>query len=309
MIDRKDTCLLADIGGTHARFALAGRGGRCPDEAELDIPVRDYADLPGLVRSAARHFSLDDFSAIDLVVALAGPVESGRASITNLGWGVDEASLREEFGFRNIALLNDLEAAALAVASGLGTEQQIIQPGRGHIDRRHALVSVGTGLGVAYWQGHGRLARVEATEAGHSGFAPEDAWQRDWLAALQRRHGRVSWERVLSGPGLAALEAWLRGSTEPDDPDDVSQRAVAGDAVAGMAVRALSRMLGAFAGDLVLTGPAAGGIWLAGGVVNGLGSCFDNWAFMQGFRAKGRMSGLLQQVTVIRVGSPALGLR
>ena len=141
------------------------------------------------------------------------------------------------------------------------------------------------------------------------GFAPSDAWEVGLMGTLERRHeGRVSWERVLSGNGLALLDAHLRGA-EPRTPAEIARQAAMGEDAAVAAVRRYSRLIGAFAGDLALVAPALGGIWLMGGVLSGLGSCLDRQAFLEGFGGKGRLSSRLSDVPVRMTDDDRLGVR
>lgn len=290
----------ADLGGTHARFALQSDPVR-----QVELAARDYGSIDAAITAALAAFGIDDARAIDAVLAVAGPVRGSCASFTNLEWHADADALRARFGFATVRLLNDVECAAHGAASSLPTDVIDIQPGVRNADARHVLVSVGTGLGVAYWRGAGD---VEATEAGHAGFAPTTEWERSLLEALSHDGPRVPWEHVLSGPGLARIHTVVSGVPCTDAPW-VSERAAHGDAYAGESVRRFSRLLGAFAGDLVLAAPVTGGVLLAGGVLQGLGDQFDADEFVAGFRDKGRMSAITAALPVWRTADGGLALR
>lgn len=305
--------LLGDVGGTHARFLLLE--GALPllppaaDALRLDLRCASAAAFDDIVATALGRLGRADGRGLDAVFGIAGPVRDGRAWFTNLPWAVDAAAVVERFGFASVELANDLAVAARALALHPPDDAVELQPGIPAPDARHAVISVGTGLGVAYWSGPAPL-RIDAAEAGHAGFAPEDAAQRALHAALAREldGGRVSWERVLSGAGLARLDAERRGGA-PQTAPEVARRALDGDADARAAIDDFARLLGAFAGDLALAAPATGGIWLIGGVVGGLGAAFPARRFLEGFRDKGRLSPLLQEVAVRRSADGALGLR
>ncbi|HEX7965450.1 MAG TPA: ROK family protein [Gammaproteobacteria bacterium] len=290
------TLLAADIGGTRARFRHAG--------GVLELGTRDYPHIEALLAAVFGRLYIGPGA--DVVLAVAGPAQGGRARLTNLDWECDGAALRRRFGFNRLVLMNDLEAAAHTLAEQPPADAAVLHAGAAA--GRQAVVSVSTGLGVAYWSRSGGMLHVEAAEAGHTGFAPGEAWEAEFLRALEAQHpGRVSWERVLSGAGLAALDAHLR--QEPAaSPAEVVQRARTGDEAAVAAVWRYSRLLGVFAGDLVLAAPAPGGVWLMGGVLAGLGALFDTPAFLQGFTAKGRLSPQLAQVPVRRTADDHLGL-
>lgn len=288
--------LAADIGGTHARFRHAGRA--------LELTTRDYGGMDSLLAAALEQLKLEG-AGLDAALAVAGPVQGNHANLTNLGWRCELEPLRTRFGFRRLAFLNDLEAAARAVAER-PPQARLLRAGIAA--GRAALISVSTGLGVAYWSRPGGALHVESSEAGHAGFAPGEAWDAQFLRALEQQQvGRVSWERVLSGAGLASLDSYLRQAPALS-PEEVVRHAREGDEHALAAVRRLSHLAGVFAGDLVLAAPARGGVWLMGGVLAGLGDLFDGEAFLRGFDAKGRLSPQLAQVPVQLTAEDRLGL-
>lgn len=290
------TLLAADIGGTRARFRHAG--------GVLEFTTRDHPHIEALL--AAVFARLHIGAGADVVLAVAGPAQGEHARLTNLDWECDGAALRRRFRLNRLVFMNDLEAAARTLAERPPADVTVLHAGAAA--GRQAVVSVSTGLGVAYWSRSGGVLHVEAAEAGHAGFAPGEAWEAEFLRALEDQHtGRVSWERVLSGTGLAALDAHLR-QERAVSPAEVVQRAARGDETAVAAVWRYSRLLGVFAGDLVLAAPAPGGVWLMGGVLAGLGTLFDTPAFLQGFTAKGRLSPQLAQVPVRRTADDHLGL-
>lgn len=302
--------LAADIGGTHARFLLTPSSphGAPPSGVSLELPSRGSGGIEDLLDTALTRLGVRDGGDVDAVLAVAGPVRAGRAHLTNLSWNVDAPQLRGRYGFRQVALVNDLQAAARALAEQPPAKAALLRAGAAG-DGRRAVIAVGTGLGVAYWQGSGSGLHIDAAEAGHLAFAPSEPWQLEYLAALQRRHGgRIVWERLLSGPGLAELESFLRGGTAVA-PAEVAHRAASGDTAALTALRRFSGLLGAFAGDLALAAPAWGGLWLAGGVLAGLGPLFDSGIFLEAFDAKGPCEHLMQEVPLRRTDDRELGVR
>lgn len=295
--------LTADIGGTHARFMY----GAVTEHGKLvELASRDYSGIDALIEAGLQRLGVQARGS-DAVLSLAGPIRQGKTTLTNLGWRIDAAALKRDLGFRDVALLNDLEAAAWALSDALPSDRWELRSGDG--EGRHVVISVSTGVGTAYWHKIGGEVQVDAAEGGHVGFAAMDEWTQGLLKALQQQHGtRISWERVLSGSGLAAMDAHLRGG-ERLEAAEVTRRAKAGEAIAIRTVHHYSQLLGAFAGDLVLAGPATGGVWLMGGVLAGLGDRFDGEAFLKGFDDKGRVSGQLAQVAVQLTGDDRLGLR
>lgn len=311
-ISETQSLFVADVGGTHARFLMARQAHSphavMPREYRLDLHAENFDSFEDLVATALEDFADEDRSNMHAVFAVAGPVHEGHAHFTNLPWTADAAALKTTFGFRSVSLLNDLAAAARGLAGQAAPEALILQAGQPNEDERKLLLSVGTGLGAAYWTGQNTSVRIDASEAGHIGFSPVDTWQFEWLRRLHLEYGRVSWERVLSGSGLAALDSYLRdGDTEA--PADIAERARHNSATAQRAIRLFSGMLGQFAGDLALAAPAFGGVWLTGGVLRGLDRLFDSTSFMEGFHAKGRVSNVLDKVPVYWVNDAELGLR
>lgn len=302
-----DNLLVADIGGTHGRFALTSKSTP-PAGDYLDLPTAGHVDAAELLRDALLRLDVGATGTLDVVLAVAGPVRDGRAQLTNLPWALEAGVLREQFGFRHVRLINDLEAAALGLAEHPPADVAPLRPGI-ETGGRNLLLSVGTGLGAAYWSRHEGRLHIEPAEAGHAGFAPAESWETEFLRMLQQRYGeRISWERVLCGQGIALLDAFGRGD-EPLSPAEVVHRAASGDTPASTALRRFSRLLGTFAGDLVLAAPAPGGVWLAGGVLARLGPLFDAQMFLQAFDAKGRLQPLLEAVPLRRVDDESLGIR
>jgi glucokinase len=299
--------LVADLGGTHARFLLTDDAERFTSDGLLELPSADFKDMDSLVAEALKRFKLKDGQGLRSMIAVAGPVQSGRAKLTNLSWNIDADALKQRFGFASAGVLNDLAAAAWALSDAPPSEHRELR--RGTDQGRHVVISVSTGVGTAYWSKSDGKVQVDAAEGGHAGFAAMDAWAQGFLKDLQRQHGaRISWERVLSGSGLAAMDAHLRQG-ETLAAAEVTRRAKAGEAAAKDTVRHYSQLLGAYAGDLVLAAPATGGVWLMGGVVAGLGDSFDSEAFFKGFDDKGRLSGRLAGVAVQLTSDDRLGLR
>jgi glucokinase len=304
---RTTQILVADLGGTHARFLLTGETERFLPGAPLELPSADFSDMDSLVAEALQRLKLRDGSGVRAMLAVAGPVREGRAKLTNLSWSIDAAALKQRFGFESVGVLNDLAAAAWALSDSAPQDAKALREGRPQ--GRCVVISVSTGVGTAYWSRSTDAVWVDAAEGGHMGFAAMDDRSLGFLKDLQRQHGtRISWERVLSGSGLAALDAHLRGG-EALAAAEVTRRAKAGEAAALKSVAHYTRLLGAFAGDLVLAAPATGGVWLMGGVLAGLGAAFDGAGFLQGFGDKGRLSSQLAGVPVHLTADDGLGLR
>lgn len=324
MTSLRRPALVADVGGTSARFALLDRDGT--PQRLLTLESGEYRDLATAVE---RAFSL--YETVERVeaaaVAVAGPVVGEVVELTNVGWRFSIDETRRALGLERLVVINDLEAVAWSLPALDPARVEILVAGRPAAAglapiappvpaaRVDGVVGVGTGLGAGGV--HRSATGVEtilATEGGHRDLAATSA--REWavVEALSRRFGgHVSAERAISGPGLAAIyEALAEVGGEGGvaiAPDEVAHRAGAGDARAGETLRLFSAWLGAFAGDLALTLGARAGIWIAGGVVPALGPAFDRRAFGERFVDKGRFRGWLEAVPVRLVLDPLCALR
>jgi glucokinase len=290
--------LIADIGGTNARFALAGPDGRPHDEQQLLV-----ADFPGPVEAARAY--LGGRKVRDAVFAIATPVHSDRVALTNSPWVFSVRATREALGLDRFVAINDFTAQALAVPRLAPDERVQIGGGEPRGDAI-AVIGPGTGLGVA------GLIRLRGdwhpipSEGGHVSFAPHDERDAAVLLQLQRRFGHVSNERVLSGPGLVnlatALAALEGREIDVTDPQEIARRASAGECrICREALERFSSLLGAAAGDLALVFCATAGVYIGGGVTMRLGGVFDVARFRAGFVAKGRFEQYLSAIPLYLV--------
>jgi len=295
--------LIADLGGTRARFALA-REGRFGQVAAQRV-VEHATPLPA-VRAALAALGGKPGEAI---FAVAAPVSEGRARLTNAPWLLDASALAGELGLSRVRLVNDLEAMAWCLPA-LGEEEvECWAEGQPVPGAPMAVVAPGTGLGVAgYLPGLGVLA----TEAGHASFAPRDPTEEALLTWMRERQGAVSTEDLLGGLGLSTLHegiARLRGvAARPLDGAGIDAAARAGDPLALEAVAVFWRSLGGFAGDVALTLGARGGVYLAGGVAQSFAKLLPREDFLERFRDRPRMRDYLTRIPIrlIRHGQPGL---
>src|SRR3989442_875109 len=231
--------LAGDIGGTKTRLALFAPGpGRSDPVSERTYSSQEY---PGL-EVIAREFLRAAGAAIESACfGVAGPVKDGRSSTTNLAWVVDARDLARDLRLPRVALLNDLEASAFGLEALRSDEVVVLQEGIQGAAGNQALIAAGTGLGEAalYWDG--RRHRVFATEGGHAGFAPADETQIELLRYLVRRFEPVSWERVLSGPGLVNIYSFLRDSGRGGGPPGLRRGISAGAPAPGHSTPAVPR--------------------------------------------------------------------
>jgi glucokinase len=314
--------LAGDVGGTKTDLALFS--GEAPVLVLLHERVLASREFESLEAAIARFVGDAGQRTIDAACfGVAGPVVDGRCTATNLPWHIDERRLVEEIPARRVRLLNDLEAAAHGVLTLAGASLRALQPGiprRGNI----ALIAAGTGLGEAIIvQDGGGPARVIATEGGHADFAPRDEVQDALLRFLRKQFGRVSYERVLSGPGLVNIYRFLReagvapeapavaaGMTRADPGVAITEAALGGDALAGKTLELLVTIYGAEAGNLALKALATGGVMIGGGIAPHIAERLAAGGFMAAFRDKGRLTPLLEAMpvhVVMETRAPVLG--
>ena len=295
----KGAALLADIGGTNARFALYRDDGGV--EPLANLAVGDHAGPAAAIRAA-----LGDRPAPGLaVLAVAAPVHRAPVRLTNAGWTFDPAEIVTATGIARVEMVNDFAAQAWAIGKFAPGDLRALGGGRGLPGAARAVLGAGTGLGVASWlpgSEHSR-PRVLAGEGGHAALAAEDDRDAALLAQLRRTlGGRVSAERVLSGSGLVLLAravAEIDGLRQPpDDPAQITVGADAGDPACAGAVRQFAAFLGSFAGDLALIAGAWDGVYVAGGIPPKIAKFLTDGRFRDRFEAKGRFAGELAAVPV-----------
>ena len=301
--------LAGDVGGTHARLALVEvRSGRLTLTGERTVPSQEHGTLEEIVRAV-----LDDARRAPTHAAfgVAGPMRDGRVDATNLPWQVEAQKLADRAGLPDVTLINDLEASAYGIAALGRADLVTLQAGRPEPHGNAAVIAAGTGLGEAGLVWDGRHHRPFATEAGHADFAPTDELQIDLYRFLAGAHAHVSVERVLSGPGLLNTYRFLRSRRGPepawlaealargDGPAVVSAAALDGrDAVCSEALSLLIQVYGAEAGNLALRTLATAGLYLAGGIAPKILAKLREPRFLEAFRAKGRLRGVLEAVPV-----------
>ena len=303
-----------DIGGTHARFALAevegGRAIRLGEACTFRTAEHDGLEAAWAAFRAAAGRPLPPAAAI----ALAGPVRGEVLKLTNNPWTIRPASIPGALAVERFTLVNDFGAVAHAVAQ-LGDEhfRHLCGPERSLPEAGViSIVGPGTGLGVALLLRRGGRYEVVETEGGHVGFAPLDSLDDRILAELRLRHSRVSVERIASGPGLANLYSALAAieGLEPRFGDERSlwEAAMAGgDGLAAAAFDRFRLTLGAVAGDIALA-QGADAVVIGGGLGLRLAGRLPGSGFCGGFVAKGRFERRMREIPVriVTYGQPGL---
>ena len=302
--------LAGDIGGTKSRLALydPATSVRAP-VLERRLPSRAHTSLEALV---GEFLAGVPAPLTRVVLGIAGPVVEQQVGATNLPWQVSAASLSAALGGVRVLLVNDLEATAWGLPLLQPDEVETLHAGSPTPGNR-ALIAAGTGLGEALLLWEGSSWRPCASEGGHADFAPRDPLEDELLQWLRGRYGRVSYERVVSGPGLADLYRFLAATGRGSASSEVAARFETAEApavvvtLAGLdgscdrARLALERFVsiyGAEAGNLALKGLTVNGIFLGGGIAPLLLPVLRAGGFLESLHDKGRMRALLERVPV-----------
>jgi glucokinase len=302
--------LAGDIGATNSRLAFfSERGGRLEPGVEETYPSRDHANLETIVKT---FVSAHDLPIDAACFGVAGPVRHGRSDTTNLPWDVDARELARALHIRSVGLLNDLEAHAYGIALLAPADFVTLNQGAPDASGNAAVIAAGTGLGEAglYWDGQQYLPF--AGEGGHASFAPSDPLQIELLRFLSHEFEHVSWERVLSGPGLHNIYRFLRDTGHGEEPDWLTHEMQQQDPSAVISQAALSGtnilcrqaldlfvvLYGAEAGNMALKIMATAGVYIGGGIAPKIIRKLTDSTFMAAFVAKGRLKPLLQQIPV-----------
>lgn len=308
--------LVADIGGTNARFALADRGAEAP--LMLDS-IREFAvaEFPSLADAAAHYLQEAGASASCGVFAVAGRVDGDEARITNHPWVISRTRTAQLLGLAELHLINDFAAQAMAIS--LLQPHDVVQIGGARWTPRRAgqaanygVIGPGTGLGVGgLVVRHDRCYPLE-TEGGHVSFPPGTPEEIRILEILSETFGRVSNERLICGPGLVNIHRAVceMAGFDPGllQPADVTARAASNDPQALRAVDLFCAVFGAIAGDLVLIQGAWDGVFLTGGLVPRMLESLRHSGFRQRFENKGRFSSIMGRVPSLAVIHPNPGL-
>jgi len=313
--------LAGDIGATNSRLAFFSKhAGRLEPFVEESYPSRDHANLEAIVK---KFVSAHDLPIDVACFGVAGPVRHGRSDTTNLPWDVDARELARALRLQSVGLLNDLEAHAYGIAMLAPDDFVTLNQGAADASGNAAVIAAGTGLGEAglYWNGQQHLPF--AGEGGHSSFAPSDPLQIELLRFLCHEFGHVSWERVLSGPGLHNIYRFLRDTGHGEEPDwlthemqqddpsaVISEAALAGTStLCRQALDLFVVLYGAEAGNLALKLMATAGVYIGGGIAPKIIRKLTDSTFMAAFVAKGRLKPLLQQIPVRIIMSDKVALQ
>ena len=313
--------LVADIGGTKVNLGIFEvQGGRLKLAKEGTCSSKKYARLQELV-----NVFLEDAGSPRIERAcfgIAGPVRDGKVQLTNLPWKVEATELAEELKLGIVTLINDLEANGHGLAELTPGDFHTLNPGEQNPQGNAALISAGTGLGEAgiFWDG--RRHHPFACEGGHSDFAPQTKLDAELFGWLHDRFLHVSWEKVLSGPGLYNIYEFLRETGRGEDPSWLAEAMTKSDPAAIISEAAMNetssrcahalelfvKYYGAEAGNLALKMMATGGVYIGGGIAPKILARLEGETFMASFLGKGRMRSLLAAMPIKVILNPKTAL-
>ncbi len=312
--------LTGDIGGTNARLAIAELVSGVPRIVkEQRYPS---GDAPGLAPIVRRFLDWAGEAVERACFGIAGPVVDGECRTPNLPWTVSAKALARDIGIARTSIINDFVAAAYGVGCLGPSDLVTLQLGTAAERGPLALIGAGTGLGEGFLTWEGGRYRVHASEGGHTDFAASDEALWRMRQALLDEYGRASWERVLSGAGLAHIYRHLAAGGFAPERAEVRREMERGDAAAvvtghalagddPLCVQALDLFVGAYgaeAGNLARTVFATGGVYLAGGIAPRIVAKLRQGTFLRAFRNKGRLADLMARIPVHVIVSPDVGL-
>lgn len=309
--DLSRPALIADIGGTNVRFGLAYPGGEVRQVHVL--PVRNFPDPAAAAEAFLTKIHPAD-RPVMAVFGVATVVAGDRLDLTNHPWTFSIEETRQRLGLEDIRVVNDVQALTLAVPHLDAADRSPIGSGSPVAETPLVVVAPGTGLGAAALIPFDGTWTPVATEAGHATVPAVNAREAEVIARLKRQYGHVSFERVVSGPGLVNLYRAICEieNVSPDteaDPAAVVKRGNSGACpYSTEALEVFAAMLGNFAGNMALTFCARGGIFIGGGVVPKMGKGFDGAIFRRRFEEKGRFKAYLSPIPTYLITHPTPAL-
>lgn len=311
--------LSGDIGGTKTLLQLSSSEERAP-VLQKSFASASYAGLADIVAEFLSNAGVHKIAAACL--ALAGPVKGRLVKLTNLPWVIDGDALASRFSIGHLELINDFEAVAHGI-SALDAEKLLtLQSGEVQAEDVCLVVGAGTGLGVSWLSWNAGKFEVHSSEGGHMDFAPTDDMQGLLLRYLLNRYGHVSYERIVSGPGLIAIYDFMRDTAIAAPSSKLLRQMEEGDAAAVIAMNSspgdekiayltmnlFLSVYGAFVGNLALATLPRGGIYVAGGIAAKNANQIQNGEFMRAYLNKGRFGELLSRIPLHIVLDANVGL-
>lgn len=320
--------LAGDIGGTNTRLKLfQGSGTELESCSEIrTYPSQNYPSLAPVVQQFLQDIAPSSLPT-RACFAIAGPVKNNTSVLTNIDWRLDGDQLQQVLNLDKVVLVNDFAAIGYGITGLAASDLHVLQPGKPNPQAPKAILGAGTGLGQCFAIPRAQGGyQVFPSEGGHTDFAPRNAPEfalADFLKA-QKGINRVSVERVVSGQGIADIYRFLRSQTPEAESATIQAQLAAPDAdfaavVAqaalaqsdALCIQALEMFISAYgseAGNLALKLLPFGGLYIAGGIAAKLLPLMRSPTFIESYHAKGRMSPLLDDVPVMIVLNPEVGL-
>jgi glucokinase len=311
--------LAGDVGGTKVHLALYDFvDGKPMPSREERYAAKNYSGLEEIVKAF-----LGAAKVTAACFGVPGPVRDGRLRLTNLPWTLDSRELSVTLGITHVFLINDLEANGYGVAELSADQIYTLSEGDPSQIGNRALIAAGTGLGEAFLIWNGRSHVPYPSEGGHADYAPRNEDEIDLLRFLKQKYnGRISQERVVSGPGLSNVYEFLREVRGIDEPNWLAERMAADDpnaVITELAMAAKSEICekaldmfvsayGAETGNLALKLLSVGGVYVGGGIAPRILDKLKDGTFLKAFTDKGRLSQLLVNMPVRIILEPRAAL-
>lgn len=312
--------LASDVGGTHVRMALVTeKDGALSASAHETLKSADYPVFEDAIKEYRRRHA-DDFDVASF--SIAAPILNGQAKFPNRPWLIKHDSLCDLLHKQNVYLLNDLQSQAYGLNDVSQSSFEVLSAGKPDEDGNWALVAPGTGLGQALIHRSESQYFVMKSEAGHSTFGASNELQWELVKHLEKEMDHVSWEAVLSGPGIFRIYQFLRAYTGKEETPAMVTALKEGDPSAVVTKMGITKqselavqtceifveLLARYSADIALAGFATGGLFLGGGIVPHLMPLLKQPVFLRTFCRKGRMTSLLEDVPIKVVNWDLLGI-
>jgi glucokinase len=310
-----------DIGGTKTILAFAEvDGNRVRLLEEQRFPSREFSSFSALAREFVPAPLAEPLPAC---FGVAGPVLEGRSRVTKLPWVLEERELERELGLPRVRLINDFAAITRGIEALDRDHLEPLTPGEPDPEGPIAVLGAGTGLGEAFLIRSGGKRTVIPSEGGHVDFAPRNDLEIDFLRYMLQKYRRVSYDRVVSGHGLAEIYRFFRDSGRETESEELAQAIAAegdpapvltrfaserGDRLAVAAVELFAAIYGAEAGNLALKVLARGGVYLAGGITVHILDRLKGEGFRRAYSEKGRLSPVVAAIPAFAILDPKVGL-
>ncbi|WP_067520754.1 glucokinase [Endozoicomonas ascidiicola] len=293
IVSQNTTALVADIGGTNARFALA-QNGQIIEESIRVLPCGDYSNLD---QAVADYLANQKTVVVQACMAFACPVNSPRIKMTNNHWTFDKSEMKALLELETFKVINDFTAQALALPALPDSALVKIGSGKAIEGTAKLIIGPGTGLGVAGLKQVGSHWLPLPGEGGHAAFSPVTPLDSDILAIIQQKMDYVSWETVLCGSGLELLfeaHSILASNPMTLKNHEITTRALEGEPMCKQALEHFCSLLGRAASNSALALGAQGGVYIAGGIIPRFPQFFAKSGFRSSFEVNDKMTGYLE---------------